>query len=194
MVILSQGIARAILWIIRWNEITPEDLKKQNSIKRKIAIIPHTTYFDFIFCILYMLAHPQYFNTTYVAMRGDYVNGMFGFFFRYFNSIPMTQREKSNKGKIQELTSFFQDKKEFTFLLSPEGTLKKGKWRSGYFYLAKSLECPIQVIGIDYAKKRGIILDAIYPSTLKETQEKLMSQMRRITPLYPKNSLAHCYL
>lgn len=176
--------------LLGWDPITPEFKKKFLETPRKVVIFPHTTYFDFILMALYASSEWEIYKSgVYTIVKPQLLEGPFGSFFEALNCIPATRLEEQGAGFIQRTITRFKDKATFTLLIAPTGSTRRSPWRSGYFYLAQQLQCPIQVIGLDYHRHCIMAFDPVFPTELSITQEVLQQQMAQIPPLYPENSI-----
>jgi len=105
--------------------------------------------------------------------------------------LPATSADKYGQGFVNKTADFLKSLDSFYLLISPEGSLDKNPWRSGYYALAKSLECPIVVAGADYERKY-VYLGNPHPCTKdtlrKEIEPILQEEMKEIVPLYPECS------
>lgn len=188
--ILSK-IAANLLWLGGWSPLTPIFKETFFSIQRRVIIFPHTTLWDFIILALYALCEwPEYESAIYIIVKPQLFEGAKKHFFWFFNCIPATKREDRGQGFIDKTINLFTEKDNYSILISPEGTVIKNEWKSGYFYLAKGLNCPIQVIGLDYNIHTPIMITPlVIPSDHRRAEKQLKEQMSTISPLYRKNSI-----
>ena len=183
-------IARSVIWMTGWKPLSKEFIQALDEHPRKVVIFPHTTFWEFPIMLVYALTHwSLYKNNFCVVMNPKFVNGRFGWLFRRLNCIAATRREDTGNGFIKRTVERFKDSDKFTIVIAPEGTVAKNEWRSGYYYLAKGLGCPIQVIGLDYHIHRIVIKEAVMPLDPFKTEELLKRLMADIPTLHPKNSI-----
>ena len=109
--------------------------------------------------------------------------------FNFLKCFPATAKEK-NKGEFVENTvNRFKNSNNFHILISPEGTLKKVPWRSGYYYLAKELKIPISVVGFNYiTHKFDFVRFETIDENLEISETRLKKEFEKIIPLYPECS------
>ena len=184
-------IASSILWLVGWAPLTPSFKDTFFATPRRIIIFPHTTLWDFIILALYALSEwAEYESNVYIIVKPQLFEGAKKYFFLLFNCIPATKREEHGNGFIDKTINLFSEKDNYSILISPEGTVIKSDWKSGYFYLAKGLNCPIQVIGLDYHLHTPVIINPlVIPSNYQQAEKQLKEQMSTFTPLYRKNSI-----
>lgn len=182
--------ARFLLWLFDWQAIS-DDFEKEFLLQpRKVVIFPHTTKWDFPILAAYALTKWSiYESRVYLVMKPQLANGPFAWFFRLFNCLAATRREEPGGGFIPRTVEQFKDQPTFTILMAPEGTVARNEWRTGYFHLAKNLNCPIQVIGLDYHQRCITMKIATLPITLETTEKQLKEDMATIPTLYPENSI-----
>lgn len=180
----------AILFITEWRFLSSQEASSLilDTNDRAVIIYPHTTYWDFVFMFLARIVHPELDSNLYFVIN----EGIYSKFPRMLGlvgCIPATAKQRQDGGFIQSMIDRFKDQRKFKIFISPEGSLKKCAWRSGYYYLAKGLQCPIAVVGFNYATHRlhyvgGFLNEEEYH--IVETH--LQSLFQRLVPLYPDES------
>jgi len=226
-------ICFSLILVLGWKPMGKEILKAAKNIDRAVCIFPHTSYFDFVVMSLYRLAYPVVFADLWVVMKPQLFTSKLSPILRKLRFIKATKLEKSekkypmeaktvaikeNKGFIASTADMMKSHKRYHIMISPEGRLLKSRWRSGYFWLAKNLECPIISIGICYYRRKMVMFEPIEPIDLSEPlkssssktvdqeqtnnaeetknkiQEILQKQFSDIIPLYPSQSWVNiCY-
>ena len=143
-----------------------------NHIIKKAIIIaaPHTSWHDFYMGIL--LRSVLNLKTNFVGKKELFVFPV-GSIFRALGGAPIDRYSKENK--VQEIAKLFEEKDEFRMAMSPEGTRKKvEKWRTGFYYIAKTAKVPILMFTLDFGKKENKISKPFYPTNDKEADFKFM--------------------
>ncbi|WP_281540677.1 1-acyl-sn-glycerol-3-phosphate acyltransferase [Maribacter aestuarii] len=114
-----------------------------------IAVVPHTSWWDFLLGLLVRKIWNEQIN--YVGKKSLFDSPL-GWFFRWTGGAPI-DRSKSND-TVSAVSKVFESKEIFRLALSPEGTRKKvDKWKTGFYYIAKSAGVPIVLVAFDYGKK-----------------------------------------
>jgi 1-acyl-sn-glycerol-3-phosphate acyltransferase len=153
---------------------------------RGIVLFSHSSYWDFIIMALYDLSYPEFHRKLYVLIKPQpFV--YWGWLLRPLGGIPSSRLEDTHSGLVDRLVGMFADKnKDFLLLLSPKGSLQKLPWRSGYYNIAKKLNCPIIVGGIDY-KDKEIRIEGFYSADIprEELEPILQKAVSTLIPLYP---------
>ena len=91
----------------------------------------------------------------------------FGWFFRWTGGAPI-DRSKTND-TVKATAQIFNERKKFRLSLSPEGTRKKvEKWKTGFYFIAKTANVPIVLVAFDYGKKEVKISEPVYPTENQE--------------------------
>jgi hypothetical protein len=73
-------------------------------------------------------------------------------------------------------------------IISPEGRLRKGEWKSGFYHIAKGCNAEIMVMGVDFVEFKSILYPVrVDPNTMsyEEAKNVLSRGFRTITPLHP---------
>lgn len=133
-----------------------------------IAVVPHTSWWDFLLGILVRKVWNEEIN--YIGKKSLF-DSPFGWFFKWTGGAPI-DRSKSND-TVSAVTKVFESKELFRLALSPEGTRKKvEKWKTGFYYIAKSANIPIVLVAFDYGRKEIKISKPYYPTENKTTDFK----------------------
>jgi hypothetical protein len=173
-------IASWILKCIGWDS----DLSRLSNMKG-VLIYPHTSNWDFVITLIYLLANPHIFERTYYLMKPQlFENTYVASILSYFHAIPSSKLEESGNGTVDRVSNFLNTKKDFLFLISPEGRREKSHWRSGYRRIAEKTGSKIIIGGLDYVKHRFI---SVEPRSNSEAD--LQYAMGEIVSLYPED----CY-
>lgn len=115
---------------------------------QKVIIFPHTSLFEAAIMLLAVNLINDNHKISFLSSAYFYDTPIIGYFLKKFGAI----RVKGNKnGLVKEVVNFMKENKNNVLLISPEGTLKKSEWKSGFYYIAKELNIPIIVGGIDFA-------------------------------------------
>ncbi len=175
-----------VIFIFGWKLCTPFELDYFNDING-ILIFPHTSFFDFFIMLLYRFAYPEIKNNLYITMSQCHCDKC-SFIFKYLNVICATPKQSVNGGFVSRVVNELKNK-NFKLAISPEGSIKPNKWRSGYYYLAKELNCDIHIMGFDYVKHQLVYKGKYNTDTpLNELEPILQKEFQDIIPLHPENS------
>jgi len=194
-------IAKTILfstgWILDKNEFF-ENYKKEN---KAVIIYPHSSYMDFVIYSLYYYAYGLYDIYTIATERfvpfqslspslipaPDYgVRHYFDKGESRLKSILYAWRDKFIGRKVPteyKRANFVETLKQkmhnidkFKILISPTGSVTDQTWKSGYYNIAKSLDVPIVICGVDYVKRRLIYKN---PESLQEYSSKDSEELNK---------------
>ena len=141
---------------------------------KKIIIANHTTpFFDgfWLHCIFYYLDH--FF----------YVSNMFGFNNKNCRSI-------CSPNFIEKETNYLKSKDNFLAIIFPSGG--QIKWKSGFYWLAKNLDCPIYLVNINYNDQKIEFLDRI--KIQNDTYEDIKKKCQNIFKEYVKKPFWYDFL
>ena len=160
------------LKLLGWKVVDHTHISK-NLVKKAIIItVPHTSWHDFYIAIL--LRSVLDIDTHFVGKKELFAFPT-GWFFRGLGGIPIDRHTKENK--VDLIAKLFEGKEEYRMTLAPEGTRKKvGKWRTGFYYIAKKAKVPIIMITLDFENKQNKISKPFYPTDDVEADFKFMHE------------------
>ena len=119
-------------------------------VKKYVATVaPHTSNWDFL--IMLMAAFVLRVDAHWMGKHT-----LFRFPFRrlmtYFGGIPVDRSTRHNM--VVDVTAMFRCHERFGLGIAPEGTRKSTmRWRTGFWYVAKSADVPVYTAFIDYKTK-----------------------------------------
>ncbi len=170
--------AMLILQLMGWSFLDDQAYQYMNNNARMVCVFSHTSYYDFFLMVLYYFAHPNQLTHLKTLINPYYFNYI-GFFLRFVGGIPAI--------KVDNIVEELLKTPKSHFLISPKGTILKGEWRSGYYHIARKLNCPILALGLDYELKKIIICRpvlSIYDE--HHIQDLLYKDLSKIVPLHPE--------
>jgi len=144
-----------------------------------IAVAPHTSNWDFTVGLsarsILRLHHSGFIG------KSQLFKPPFVWFFRWLGGIPV-DRSKS-QDMVRQVAQHFKSADRFVLAIAPEGTRKKvDRLKTAFYYIAKAAGVPIFPVGFDYAKKKVIISEPVYPGQhAEEDLEKILTFYRGIT-------------
>jgi len=191
---ILKKISKFILYIIGWKSFEQtEQVKRILSNERYVLTFSHTSSWDAVFFLLYKFAHPETFSRFRIIVKPQVYDSVPKWTHSILNKIGFmkaTAYENKNGGFVNTVVDTLKDKENFSLLISPKGKRENSPWRSGYFAIAKELNCDIMVCGLDYEKKRMIFFDpvSIKNKSREEIEPILMKQLSEIVPLYTECS------
>ncbi|SNR39197.1 1-acyl-sn-glycerol-3-phosphate acyltransferases [Maribacter sedimenticola] len=133
----------------------PSELKKF-----VLIVVPHTSWWDFLLGLLVRKVWDEEIN--YIGKKSLF-DSPFGWFFRWTGGAPI-DRSKTND-TVKATAQIFNEREKFRLSLSPEGTRKKvEKWKTGFYFIAKTANVPIVLVAFDYGKKEIRLSKPEYPT------------------------------
>ncbi|WP_201327366.1 1-acyl-sn-glycerol-3-phosphate acyltransferase [Thermotomaculum hydrothermale] len=150
-----------------------------------MLVAPHTSNWDFVHLMFF-----SFLVEVKVSWFGKHTifKWPFGRLFRYLGGVPVDRSK--HHSFVEKMIKEFEKRDKFILALSPEGTRKPVKnWKSGFYFIAKTLNLPVVLLGLDYKEKTINFLFPIYfdEKTSKEeaigTVKKLFS---RFNAKYPE--------
>jgi hypothetical protein len=184
-------------WIIDKN-LFMENYKKVN---KAVLIYPHSSYLDFIIYSLYYYAYGLYDIYTIVTERfvpfpmltlslipapdcgvrhysdkGESRLKSIYYAWRDKFTGRKVPTEYKRANFVETLNQKMSNLDNFKILISPTGSITDQTWKSGYYNIAKSLDIPIVICGVDYYKRRLICKN---PESIEEYSSKDSEQLNR---------------
>ena len=124
-----------------------------NQKKAILAVAPHTSNWDFfigLFVVFSFKLNINFFgkHTIFAPPLGAIVKKLGG--------IPI-ERSKAH-GVVTSIANKIKEADQLILALAPEGTRSPiYPWKTGFMHIAREAEIPIQVIGLDYARKMIVL-------------------------------------
>ncbi|NRD22508.1 1-acyl-sn-glycerol-3-phosphate acyltransferase [Winogradskyella litoriviva] len=143
----------------------------QDTVKKAVIIaFPHTSWHDFYIGVL--LRKVTGVKTNFVGKKELFV-WPFGYYFRAVGGRSLDRT--SGQNKVEAISKLFKESDEFRLTLAPEGTRKKvDKWKTGFYYIAKTANVPIIMFTLDFKNKQNKVSEPFYPTDDMEADFKYM--------------------
>lgn len=151
-----------------------------------IAVIPHTSNWDFIIGVFTKWSLGL--NVNYIG-KHQLFRFPYGFIFRWLGGRPVNRTQANNL--VEQVSNIYKQEKKFILALAPEGTRTKvQKLKTGFYHIAEEANIPVLQIGFDFKKRRVIVGDLFYPTGDKDTDMKMFLEFyRTIVPKYPEDGI-----
>ncbi len=190
---MLQYICSYLLFVLGWSKLDYNTINIIKRHRRLVAVIPHTSMFDFIIYLLYRFAYPQLLSHCYTIVKPSAFQYA-GWILRRLNCLAATSIQDRNGGNVSKIVDQVKDKEEFLGIISPKGTRTKSQWRTGYFAIAKELNVDICTLGFDYNTQT---LKCYNPKKICDTDDLLFQHLLQhdltyIVPLYPEDEVYGC--
>jgi len=125
-----------------------------------VAVVPHTSWMDFFLGLLIRRVINQ--DINFIGKKSLF-KPPFGWYFRWMGGAPIDRSKSSDT--VTAIANIFNEKEVFRLALSPEGTRKKvEKWKTGFYYIAKTARVPIVLVAFDYGKKQIRFSEPQFPT------------------------------
>lgn len=199
--IISRFLLYALDWQIHYNRmffstrykniIRPTNSFKNIMEKHKnlVCVSSHTSIWDGIIIVLYIFREKV---PTLGTAKYELFWGPFGSILRYIGFIPIYWDKKMNT--TQQILEFIEknnanNTRNLFLGIFPEGSRWKDRWRSGFWFIARKLNCKILTIGLDYEKRFIVPYSIIMPTDdVNNDIEVVKEQLYPFIPLYPENT------
>lgn len=130
-----------------------------------VIVAPHTSWVDFILGLLVRRVFNE--EVNFIGKQSLF-KPPFGWYFRWMGGAPIDRSKSQNK--VAAIAKLFDERERFRLGLAPEGTRKKvTKWRTGFYYIAKTAHVPIVMVAFDFGKKQVKVSEPQFPTDNMET-------------------------
>jgi 1-acyl-sn-glycerol-3-phosphate acyltransferase len=157
--------------------------------KNMVCVSSHTSIWDSVLIMLYIFREKV---PTLGAAKYELFWGPFGYVLQYIGFIPIYwDRKMDTTSQIVEFIERNNVKNNRNLFLGifPEGSRWKDRWRTGFWYIARKLNCKILTIGLDYEKRYIVPYSIIMPTDdVNNDIEVIKEQLYPFIPLYPENT------
>ncbi|MAY20340.1 MAG: acyltransferase [Erythrobacteraceae bacterium] len=158
--LLSRLVNRIILFIYRWKGWRIEGALPKHIKKYVIAGAPHTSNWDFVFfsgATKHEQVQPNFMgkHTLFQGMMKNFMLDMGGI------SVDRTKRADT----VEQMRREFEKREELALVIAVEGTrTSDGKWKSGFYNIAKAAGVPIVPAYADNEKMIIGFGEPLFPS------------------------------
>lgn len=122
--------------------------------KSSVAVFSHTSYLDIIPALLYLDYFSQGQFQCMLVVKDAWYMKLLELVIDVIYAPSIHNRGGNGVDYIFDQVSEKRDQqKKLLIPLSPKGTIKKSNWRTGYYYLAKKLNCDVIVFTPDFSKR-----------------------------------------
>ncbi len=173
---MKRSLARLIFFKLMGWSISGE---YPNVSKLIVAVVPHSSYFDFIVAVLTRTILDK--RIKFLGKK-ELFNPLTGLIFKFWGGIPIDR--EINKNYVETVVELINNNKINHLSIAPEGTRKKvDKWKTGFYYIAHQSKVPIMMASFDYKNKTVILNEMFYTSgDVKKDFEFLRDQVSKIEP------------
>ena len=169
---MKKALAQFIFRIIGWKLVGnyPRHLDK-----KMVIVAPHTSNWDFPIGIIVRAIMQD--DIRFVG-KDSLFKPPLGWIMYWLGGIPI-DRSKSNNF-VQSVVNEYQKRKRLAIQIAPEGTRKQvGRFKTGYYYIAKEARIPIVPVVFDWKNKEVVILENYTPTDDSEGDLKKIEDMFR---------------
>ena len=140
-----RGLSEFYLRLYRWHVMG----QLPDIPKFVIVGAPHTSNWDFVMFLA--LAFVLKGDLRYMGKK-ELFYPPYGWFFRWCGGVPV-DRSKPH-GLVEQTVQAIQESDRFQLVITPEGTRKKvGKWKQGFYHIAKQADIPVVTGFVDSRTK-----------------------------------------
>lgn len=151
--------------------------------KAVITAAPHTSNEDFPVGI--GAWYPENRNANFIAKK-ELFEGPLGFMIRATGGIPIDRA--TSKNMVQQVADEFAKRDELLLVIAPEGTRAwKPRWKTGFYYIAKTAGVPIVLAYMDFAKKEVGMGELFWPTDDVEADFRYIEKFyANVSAKYPE--------
>jgi hypothetical protein len=162
-----------------WNECTTQPKEKC------VFVFLHTSYWDMFIYMLYRISTYGY--NTCVLVQPKLSKWYYKPLTSVCRCIFAPPNENKNSNSIQYIVDEVNKMNDMPQLcMSPKGTCSRREWRSGYYYIAKNMNCKIYPLSMNYSTRTVVIGEPVDPSIvdLDQSTKILQEQLSKHSALY----------
>jgi len=133
--------------------------------KSSVAVFSHTSYLDIIPALLYLdyLCQGQF--QCMLVVKDAWYMKLLELLIDVIYAPSIHNRGGNGLENIaDQVMEKRNPEKKLLIPVSPKGTIKKANWRTGYYYLAKKLNCDVIVFTPDFAKRCVVTSPPLSPN------------------------------
>jgi hypothetical protein len=166
---LFEWIAKFILYLFGWKEI---DMK--NNLPNKYIIVSHnTSKWDLFFLILYKYANYDNFKNHILITNNNILNQIPKKLKSYTDDLIETMNGTNEI--VDEICEKYINNKLEKIIVTP---FVKDSYTNDFYKIAKILNLPIIISGLDYEEKKLKIYDAIHFDYNNETEKDIIREIK----------------
>lgn len=146
---------------------------------------PHTSNWDFYYTLA---AFWQMGIPMKMFIKDAWTKPWYGFVIKTMGGIGIDRSQRNNM--VQFAADLLQNAEHLYLLNTPEGSRSRaGKWKNGFYYIAKEAQVPIVLAFCDYKKKEAGIDKIVQTQgrTLEEVMQEIEDYYRTVHAKYPEN-------
>lgn len=146
---------------------------------------PHTSMWDFVWGRLGLWVLGV--NKCKFFIKKEVFIFPLGPILKALGGIPVS-RGNSGNHMVEQAVKGFRTKKEYSIIITPEGTRKyTQRWKKGFYHIAIQANVPIYLAYLDYAKKEGGCGIRFQPTgNYEEDLAKIQDFYKNKTAKYPE--------
>ena len=177
---MKQFISKFLFFILGWKIVGPTFFPK----RCVIISAPHTSNWDFFYgrCYTYIIK----LKGSYL-MKSELFRPLIGWFFRLNGGIPVYRNTSTNF--VDQIVQIFAEREDLVLGIAPEGTRSRvEKWKTGFYYIAKSANVPLVLVAMDYKNKTiGVVKTMDLTNNIDHDLSIIEEVFRNVSGRIPEN-------
>ncbi len=177
---MKQFIANFVFFISGWKPEYPDTFKVTKSV---MLAAPHTSNWDLIYALA--VYWKEGIDAKFL-IKNNYVNGFFGFFFKWLGAIGVDRNKNNNL--VDYAIELFNTSEKLILMVPAEGTRERvEKWKTGFYHIANNAKVPVSFGFLDYKKKIAGVGDVYHLKDVFETDMQYLEDFyKMIVPKHPE--------
>ncbi len=155
--------------------------------KYVVIAAPHTSNWDFVILLFAVVA-----TRVRIHWLGKHTlfRRPFGSLFRWLGGIPIDRSKSGNA--VAQMVETFNASDRFVLAIPPEGSRSQvGRWKSGFYHIARGANVPLLLASLDYSKKVAGIGTVFYPTDDAEADtERIRAFYATVTGKFPQKKVS----
>ena len=176
---MLQRLCKFIIKAVGWKA----DYEFRLDDKCIVIAAPHTSNWDFVLALLYLGAIK---GKAKFMIKSEVFFFPFGGLLKALGGLPVDRSHGNNM--VDKIAAQFREHDHLHLTITPEGTRKKvGKWKRGFYYIAKRAQVPIFIGYVDYKKKAvGFVTKFELTDDISADMIAIKRMYMDFTPKYPE--------
>lgn len=190
MNVFARFFSAAALFVGGWRDVNYETVEELTQPCRKVAVIAHTSYWDFFWGLMYGINYGIIHKVRFAMAPKVYDKyGQWPVVGNWIRKtcIRVTPKEESNGGSVKEIVDILNDMDDFIFMIAPAGTRtddSETHWRTGFIHIAQGTNAKLCVLGVDYSRHHHTCIMKKVESPVDESLCLPNSEVRQLVSEY----------
>jgi len=180
-----------------WRDINYETVEELTNPCKKVAVIAHTSYWDFFWGLMYGINYGIIHKVRFAMAPKVYDKyGQWPVVGKWIRQtcIRVTPKEETNGGAVKEIVDILNQMDDFIFMIAPAGTRtddSETRWRTGFIHIAQGTNADLCILGVDYSRYHHTCIMKKVESAVDESLCLPNSEVRQLVSEYHSLNSPH---